>query len=172
MATMTIVTIESVCHNRHLSMRKSLALKPNYVVPPGMESIKSLTSSAILTAVGNFARVVRSSRDRNAIFVFPFSMLMLQKTDTYEIVIKLLEALWVSSKQKQIAVCIDGNVNAALEEMFDSESCTMTLEELQDFRLVITGQIRDEHMFISKDNTVVRIADAATNMDTYRQLQL
>jgi hypothetical protein len=153
-------------------MRKSLALKPNYVVPPGMESIKFLTSSAILSAVGNFARVVRSTRDRNAVFVFPFSMLMLQKTDTYEIVIKLLEALGVTSKQKQIAVCIDGNVNDALEEMFDSESCTMTLEELQDFRLVITGQIRDEHMFISKDNTTVRIADVATNTDVYRQSQL
>ena len=172
MATMTIMTIESVCHNRHLNMRKSLALKPNYIVPPGAESIKLLTSSAILTAVGNFARVVRSTRERNAIFVFPFSMMMLQKTDTYEIVIKLLEALGVSSKQKQIAVCIDGNVNVALEEMFDSESCTMTLEELQDFRLVITGKIRDEHMFISKDNTIVRIDDAATNTDVYRQVQL
>jgi hypothetical protein len=172
MATMTIMTIESVCHNKHLNMRKSLALKPNYVVPPGMESAKFLTSSAILTAVGNFARVVRSSRDRNAIFVFPFSMLMLKKTDTYEIVIKLLEALGVTSKHKQIAVCIDGNVNVALEEMFDSESCTMTLEELQDFRLIITGHIRDEHMFISKDNTVVRIADVATNVDVYRHPQL
>ena len=169
---MTIMTIESVCHNRHLNMRKSLALKPNYIVPPGAESTKLLTSSAILTAVGNFARVVRSTRDRNAIFVFPFSMLMLQKTDTYEIVIKLLEALGVTSKQKQIAVCIDGNVNIALEEMFDSESCTMTLEELQDFRLIITGKIRNEHMFISKDNTTVRIADVVTNIDVYRQPQL
>ena len=148
-------------------MRKSLALKPNYVVPPGMESIKFLTSSAIITAVGNFARVVRSSRDRNAVFVFPFSLLMLKKTDTYEIVTKLLEALGVTSKQKQIAVCIDGNVNASLEEMFDSESCTMTLEELQDLRLVISGKIRDDHMFISKDNTTVRIADMVTNMDVY-----
>jgi hypothetical protein len=172
MATMTIMTIESVCHNRHLNMRKSLALKPNYVVPPGMESIKSLTSSSIITAVGNFARVVRTSRDRNAIFVFPFSMLMLQKTDTYEIVIKLLEALGVTSKQKQIAVCIDGNVNVALEEMFDSESCTMTLEELQEFRLIITGKIRDEHMFISKDNTTVRLDDTSISGDVYRQAQL
>ena len=156
---MTIMTIESVCHNKHSDMRKSLALKPNYVVPPGVESIKSLTSSSIITAVGNFTRVVRTTRDRNAIFVFPFSMLMLQKTDTYEIVIKLLEALGVTSEQKQIVVCIDGNVNVALEEMFDSESCTMTLEELQDFRLIITGKIRDEHMFISKDNTTVRLDD-------------
>jgi hypothetical protein len=54
-------------------------------------------------------------------------------------------------------------VNVALEEMFDMESCTMTLEELQNFRLVITGQIRNEHMFISKDNTTVRIADTATS---------
>jgi hypothetical protein len=153
-------------------MRKSLALKPNYIVPPGAESIKFLTSSAILTAVGNFARVVRTTRERDAIFVFPFSMLMLQKTDTYEIVIKLIEALGITSKQKQIAVCIDGNVNVALEEMFDSESCTMTLEELQDFRLVITGKIRNEHMFISKDNTTVRIADTAPNVDVYRQVQL
>lgn len=163
MATMTIMTIESVCHTRHLNMRKSLALKPSYVVPPGMESIKFLTSSSIITAVGNFARIVRTTRDRNAIFVFPFSMLMLKKTDTYDIVIKLLEALEISSKQKQIAVCIDGDVNVALEEMFDMESCTMTLEELQNFRLVITGQIRNEHMFISKDNTTVRIADTATS---------
>jgi hypothetical protein len=153
-------------------MRKSLALKPNYIVPPGIESIKSLTSSAILTAVGNFSRVVRTTRERNAIFVFPFSMLMLKKTDTYEIVIKLLEALGVSSKQKQIAVCIDGNVNVALEEMFDSETCTMTLEELQDFRLIITGQVRDDHMFISKDNTTVRLDDASTSGDVYRQAQL
>jgi hypothetical protein len=137
-----------------------------------MESIKFLTSSAILTAVGNFARVVRSTRERDAIFVFPFSMLMLQKTDTYEIVIKLIEALGITSKQKQIAVCIDGNVNVALEEMFDSESCTMTLEELQDFRLIITGKIRNEHMFISKDNTTVRIADTTSNGDAYRQVQL
>jgi hypothetical protein len=137
-----------------------------------MESIKFLTSSAILSAVGNFARVVRSTRDRNAVFVFPFSMLMLQKTDTYDIVIKLLEALGVTSKQKQIVVCIDGNVNVALEEMFDSESCAMTLEELQDFRLVITGQIRNEHMFISKDNTVVRLDDTATIADIYRQAHL
>lgn len=172
MANMTIMTIESVCHNRHLNMRKSLALKPNYIVPPGAESIKLLTSSAILTAVGNFARVVRSARERDAIFVFPFSMLMLQKTDTYEIVIKLIEALGITSKQKQIAVCIDGNVNIALEEMFDSESCTMTLEELQDFRLIITGKIRNEHMFISKDNTSVRIADTASNVDVYRQVHL
>jgi len=172
MANMTIMTIESVCHNRHLNMRKSLALKPNYIVPPGAESIKFLTSSAILTAVGNFARVVRTTRERDAIFVFPFSMLMLQKTDTYEIVIKLIEALGITSKQKQIAVCIDGNVNVALEEMFDSESCTMTLEELQDFRLVITGKIRNEHMFISKDNTTVRIADTAPNVDVYRQVHL
>lgn len=172
MATMTIMTIESVCHTKHLSMRKSLALKPNHVVPPGMESIKFLTSSAILSAVGNFARVVRSTRDRNAVFVFPFSMLMLQKTDTYDIVIKLLEALGVTSKQKQIVVCIDGNVNVALEEMFDSESCAMTLEELQDFRLVITGKIRNEHMFISKDNTVVRLDDTATIADIYRQAHL
>jgi hypothetical protein len=153
-------------------MRKSLALKPNYIVPPGIESIKSLTSSAILTAVGNFSRVVRTTRERNAIFVFPFSMLMLKKTDTYEIVIKLLEALGVSSKQKQIAVCIDGNVNVALEEMFDSETCTMTLEELQDFRLIITGQVRDDHMFITKDNTTVRLDDASTSVDVYRQAQL
>ena len=76
------------------------------------------------------------------------------------------------SKQKQIAVCIDGNVNIALEEMFDSESCTMTLEELQDFRLIITGKIRNEHMFISKDNTTVRIADTASNVDVYRQVHL
>jgi hypothetical protein len=153
-------------------MRKSLALKPNYIVPPGIESIKSLTSSAILTAVGNFSRVVRTTRERNAIFVFPFSMLMLKKTDTYEIVMKLLEALGVSSKQKQIAVCIDGNVNVALEEMFDSETCTMTLEELQDFRLVITGQVRDEHMFISKDNTIVRLDDTSSSGDVYRQANL
>jgi len=172
MATMTIMTIESVCHNKHLNMRKSLALKPNYIVPPGIESIKSLTSSAILTAVGNFSRVVRTTRERNAIFVFPFSMLMLKKTDTYEIVMKLLEALGVSSKQKQIAVCIDGNVNVALEEMFDSETCTMTLEELQDFRLVITGQVRDEHMFISKDNTIVRLDDTSSSGDVYRQANL
>ena len=172
MATMTIVTIESVCHNKHLNMRKTMALKPNYVVPPGMESIKFLTSSAILTAVGNFASVVRTSRDRNAVFVFPFSLLMLKKTDTYEIVIKLLKALGVTSKQKQISLCIDGNVNVALEEMFDSEYCTMTLEEIQDFRLVITGKIRDEHMFISKDNTTVRISDEASNLDIYRQFHL
>jgi hypothetical protein len=172
MATMTIMTIESVCHNKHLNMRKSLALKPNYIAPPGIESIKSLTSSAILTAVGNFSRVVRTTRERNAIFVFPFSMLMLKKTDTYEIVMKLLEALGVPSKQKQIAVCIDGNVNVALEEMFDSETCTMTLEELQDFRLVITGQVRDDHMFISKDNTIVRLNDTSTSGDVYRQAQL
>ena len=165
MATMTIVTIESVCHNRHLSMRKSLALKPNYVVFPGIESMKTLTSSSILTSVGNFSRAVRTTRDRNAVFVFPFSMLMLKKTDTYEIVIKLLEALGVSSNQKQIVVCIDGNVNVALEEMFDSESCTMTLEELQDFRLAITGEIKDDHMFISKNNTTVRINDVATKSD-------
>ena len=99
-------------------------------------------------------------------------MLMLQKTDTYEIVIKLIDALGITSKQKQIAVCIDGNVNIALEEMFDSESCTMTLEELQDFRLIITGKIRNEHMFISKDNTTVRIADTASNVDVYRQVHL
>jgi hypothetical protein len=99
-------------------------------------------------------------------------MLMLKKTDTYEIVIKLLEALGVSSKQKQIAVCIDGNVNVALEEMFDSETCTMTLEELQDFRLIITGQVRDDHMFITKDNTTVRLDDASTSVDVYRQAQL
>lgn len=163
---MTIMTIESVCHNRYLNMRKTLTSKPNYIVFPGIESIKTLTSSGILTSVGNFARMVRFTRERDAVFVFPFSMLTLKKTDTYEIVIKLLEALGVSSRQKQIAVCIDGNVNVALEEMFDSESCTMTLEELQDFRLVITGQIRDEHMFISKDNTVVRLDDAATTGET------
>ena len=162
MATMTIMTIESVCHNRHLNMRKSLASKPNYTVFPGIESIKTLTSSAILTSVGNFARVVRSTRERNTIFVFPFSMLMLKKTDTYDIVLKLLDALGVSSKHKQIAICIDGNVNSALEEMFDSESCNMTLEELQDFRLVVTGHLRDEHMFISKDNTIVRIDDVSS----------
>lgn len=172
MDTMTIMTIESVCQTKHLSMRKSLALKPNCVVPPGMESIKFLTSSAILSAVGNFARVVRSTRYRNAVFVFPFSILMLQKTDTYDIVMKLLEALGVTSKQKQIVVCIDGNVNVALEEMFDSESCSMTLEELQDLRLVITGKIRNEHMFISKDNAIVRLDDTATFSDVYRQAQL
>jgi hypothetical protein len=160
---MTIMTIESVCHTRHLNMRKSLALKSSYVVPPGIESIKTLTSSAILTSVGNFARIVRSTRERHAIFVFPFSMLMLKKTDTYEIVLKLLDALGVSSKHNQVAICIDGNVNVALEEMFDSESCTMTLEELQDFRLVVTGHLRDEHMFISKDNTIVRIDDVSSS---------
>ena len=165
MAIMTIMTIESVCHNKHLNMRKSLASIQNYVVPPGIESIKSLTSSAILTFVGNFSRVVRTTRDRNAIFVFPFSLLMLKKTDTYDIVIKLLKALGVSSNQKQIVVCIDGNVNVALEEMFDSESCSMTLEELQNFRRVITGQVRDDHMFITKDNTVVRINDVSSNTD-------
>lgn len=169
MDAMTIMTIESVCHNRHLNMRKSLASKPNYIVFPGLESIKTLTSSAILMTVGNFARVVRSTRERHAIFVFPFSMLMLKKTDTYEIVIKLLDALGISSKHKQIAICIDGNVNVALEEMFDSESCTMTLEELQDFRLIVTGHLRDEHMFISKDNTTVRIDDVSS---VYRQTYL
>ena len=172
MSTMTIVTIESVCHNRHLSMRKSLASKPNYVVFPGVESIKSLTSSAILTSVGNFSRVVRTTKDRNAIFVFPFSMLMLKRTDTYEIVIKLLEALEISSKRKQVVVCIDGDVNVALEEMFDSESCTMTLEELHEFRLAITGHLRDEHMFISKDNTIVRIDDTSSSTGSYRQTHL
>jgi hypothetical protein len=135
-----------------------------------MESMKLLTSSSILTAVGNFARVVRSTRERDAVFVFPFSMLMLQKTDTYDIVIKLVNALGITSGQKQIAVCIDGNVNVALEEMFDSESCTMTLEELQDFRLIITGKIRSEHMFISKDNTTIRIADTASSAGVYRQV--
>ena len=170
MDVMTIMTIESVCHNRHLNMRKSLASKPNYIVFPGLESIKTLTSSAILMTVGNFARVVRSTSERHAIFVFPFSMLMLKKTDTYDIVIKLLGALGISSKHKQIAICIDGNVNVALEEMFDSESCTMTLEELQDFRLIVTGHIRDEHMFISKDNTTVRIDDVSPSL--YRQTHL
>lgn len=167
MATMTIMTIESICHHRHLNMRKSLALKPNYIVPSGIESIKFLTSSAILTAVGNFAKMVMENRDRNTVFVFPFSMMMLQKTDTYDLVIKLLKALGVSLRQKQIAVCIDGNVNTALEEMFDSELCTMTLEELQDSRLIITGQIRDEHIFISKDNTVVRVNYMSSNIDLY-----
>ena len=95
---------------------------------------------------------------------------MLKKTDTYDIVIKLLGALGISSKHKQIAICIDGNVNVALEEMFDSESCTMTLEELQDFRLIVTGHIRDEHMFISKDNTTVRIDDVSPSL--YRQTHL
>lgn len=158
---MTIMTIESVCHNRHLNMRKSLVSKPNYIVFPGIESIKPLTSSAIITTVGNFARVVRTTRERNVVFVFPFSMLMLKKTDTYDIVIKLLDALGVSSKHKHIAMCIDGDVNVALEEMFDSESCIMTLEELREFRLAVTGHLRDEHMFISKDNTTVRIDDTS-----------
>jgi len=97
-------------------------------------------------------------------------MLMLKKTDTYEIVIKLLGALGISSKHKQIAICIDGNVNVALEEMFDSESCTMTLEELQDLRLIVTGHLRDEHMFISKDNTTVWIDDVSSSV--YRQNHL
>lgn len=156
---MTILTIESICQNKHLMMRKSLASKPNYIVPHVVEGIRSLTPSAIITTVGHFVRVVRTTRERNTIFVFPFSLLVLRKTDTYDIVLKLLSALGVTSNHKQISVCIDGNVNIALEEMFDAETCMMTLEELQDWRLIITGKIKDDCLLLSNDVETVRIAD-------------
>jgi len=159
MDAMTILTIESICQNKHLMMRKSLALKTNYIAPHVVEGIRSLTPSAIITTVGHFARVVRTTRDRNTIFVFPFSLLMLRKTDMYDIVLKLLSALGVTPNHRQISVCIDGNVNIALEEMFDAESCTMTLEELQHWRLIITGKIRDECLILSNDVDTVRIVN-------------
>jgi len=154
---MTILTIESVCHDSHVRFRKKLSSKPNYVVPHVLECARSLTPSYIISSVGNFAKELRNNRDKSLIFVFPFSLMMLKKTDTYEIVVKILKTIGLSDEHHQTVVCIDGNVNSALEEMFDSESCSMTIEELENFRLVISGKQRDTYMFISKDATIVRL---------------
>jgi hypothetical protein len=151
---MVIMTIESVTQAKDLEMRKMLALNPNCVVFPTICGGKRMTNSAVISSIALLAEAIKTTKGSDTIFVVPFSILALKRTEMYDICIRLLGALGISA-HRHIVVCIDGSENYALEECFDSENIEWTLEELATMRSIITGGARDD-MFLSEDTMVVR----------------
>jgi hypothetical protein len=148
------MTIESVTQAKDLEMRKMLALNPKCVVFPTICGGKRLTNSAVISSIALLAEAIKTTKGGDTIFVVPFSILALKRTEMYDIGIKLLGALNISA-HRHIVVCIDGSENYALEECFDCENIEWTLDELAAVRSIITGDVRDD-IFISENNVVVR----------------
>jgi len=157
---MTVMTIESMTYAKDLEMRRMLVLKPKFVIFPNQN--KYVSASSVISSISLFAETIRSTKENGVIFVFPFSMIKLKSTEMHGLAIKLINALGIHT-QKHIIVCIDGDENHALEELFDFENCDTTLEELKHMRKLITGIAADDSMIISKDHTIVRIVSPGSN---------
>lgn len=157
---MTIMTIESMTYAKDLEMRRMLVLKPRFVVFPNQD--RYISASSVISSIALFAETIRSTKESGVIFVFPFSMIKLKTTEIYRLAMKLINALGVHT-QKHILVCIDGDENSALEELFDLENCNTTLDDLRHMRRIITGTLSDNRLFISNDYTIVRIVTPGTN---------
>ena len=152
---MVIMTIESMTHTKDLEMRKMLALNPKCVVFPTIGGGKRLSNSAVISSIAILADAIKNTRGGDTIFVVPFSILALKRTEMYDIGIKLLGALNITT-HRHIVVCIDGSENYALEECFDSENIEWTLDDLASVRSIISGDVWDDGLFISENNTILR----------------
>jgi len=147
---MTILTIDSVCSDARREFRKLLMTKRRIIPCPPEPNYNDVSS--VLSSVSTFANSVKE--DGN-IYIFPLSLVFLSRFGGYDLVIELLEALHLD-EHEQIAVCIDGNVNDALAEMFEQESkCLLTLDELRENRSIIIGESTNPKHIFSKKHRII-----------------
>ena len=147
---MTILTIDSVCSDARREFRKLLMTKRRIVPCPPEPNY--IDVSSVLSSVSTFANSVKE--DGN-IYIFPLSLVFLSRFGGCDLVIELLEALHLD-EHEQIAVCIDGNVNDALAEMFEQESkCLLTLDELRENRSIIIGESTNPKHIFSKKHRII-----------------
>jgi hypothetical protein len=125
---MTILTIESVCVEPERELRKLLSTKRGIV--PSEAVTRHDDSSAIFHAISSFATVVK--HDANA-YVLPISLTRLSRSEYAGIALELIKFLKFQ-EHPQIVVCVDGDPNSALAEMFEHDHAFATLDELRELR--------------------------------------
>jgi hypothetical protein len=147
---MTILTIDSVCSDARREFRKLLMTKRR-IIPCSPEPNYNDVSS-VLSSVSTFSKSVKE--DGN-IYIFPISLVFLSRFEGYDLVMELLKALHLD-EHEQIAICIDGNVNDALAEMFEHDSkCLLTLDDLRENRSIITGESPNSKHIFSKNHRII-----------------
>ncbi|AGE52895.1 hypothetical protein PBCVFr5L_554R [Paramecium bursaria Chlorella virus Fr5L] len=137
---MTILTIECLCTEHDLELRKLLSTKRGFV--PCDVMVDYDNPSTIFSAVSTFASLMKT---RHGILLFPLSMLRLVESEYYDVTMKLIQKLGVC-EHEQLIVCIDSNPNDVLMENFE-HGILKTLDEIKELRALVNTEAKDFRVF-------------------------
>ena len=138
---MTILTIECLCMEHDLELRKLLATKRGFV--PCDVTVNYNNPSTIFSAVSTFASLMRT---RHGILLFPLSMVRLVESEYYNVTMNLIQKLGIC-EHDQLIVCIDSNPNDVLMENFEHGDVLKTLDEIKELRALVNTEAKDFRVF-------------------------
>jgi hypothetical protein len=137
---MTILTIECLCLEHDLELRKLLSTKRGFV---SCDSVVNYDNpSTIFSAVSAFVSLAKS---RSGILLFPLSMLRLVESEYYDVTMRLIRTLGIC-EHEQLIVCIDSNPNDVLMENFE-HGILKTLDEINELRALVNRDTKDFRVF-------------------------
>lgn len=139
---MTILTIECLCKEHDLELRKLLATKRGFV--PCDVMVDYDNPSTIFSAVSTFASLMKT---RYGILLFPLSMLRLVESEYYDVTMNLIQKLGIC-EHDQLIVCIDSNPNDVLMENFEHGGDVLkTLDEIKELLALVNTETKDFRVF-------------------------
>lgn len=139
---MTILTIECLCKEHDIELRKLLATKRGFV--PCDVVVDYNNPSTIFSAVSTFASLMKT---RYGILLFPLSMLRLVESEYYDVTMNLVRKLGIC-EHDQLIVCIDSNPNDVLMENFEHGGDVLkTLDEIKELLALVNTETKDFRVF-------------------------